>query len=141
MGTITSSAKQQAVDLAKQIAKDISNEPGEILKDTREQLTGIEPQVAPPAETPQISEEEKQSMQIQSQRQIQALENEIKDIQIQKERQEVMEERQEEAHQIEEQRAEVPMMQSSSKPGRRMGMMGKAKQQQTRIEKPLPPTG
>jgi len=142
MGTITNSAKQQAVDLAKQIAKDFSEEPGEIMKDTKEQITGIDnaSQDQTQAPTEQVSMEEKRKIDIQGQRQLQALESEIKDIQLQKAKEEEMKERielQEKAS--EEQKSVLPV--PSSKPGRKFGMPQKAKQQQTRIEKPLPPTG
>jgi hypothetical protein len=130
----------QAINLAKQIAKDISEEPEKIIEETKEQLTGIEPQETQQIETPQVSEENEKTMQIQGQRQLQALENEIKDIQIQKEREKMIQEKQAEQS-IEPKSDLAPMLQVSLKPSRRMGMANKAKQQQTRIEKPLPPTG
>jgi hypothetical protein len=145
MNNITNSAKQQAVNLAKQIAKDISNEPGEILKDTSEQLTGIEQKPSAPTqmEQEQTLEVDKQQMEAQGKRQLMALENEIKDIQVQKEREKVQLENQE----IQQKQYEAQVdnqntvIQPSSKQGRKFGMGHKVKQQQTRIEKPLPPTG
>lgn len=142
MGTITNSAKQQAVDLAKQIAKDFSQEPGEIIKESKEQLTGIEnvPQEQQHSSVEEMPLEEKRKIDIQGQRQLQALESEIKDIQIQKEKEEQMKEQIELQEKAAENRTSALPM-PSSKPGRKFGMPQKAKQQQTRIEKPLPPTG
>lgn len=136
------SAKQIAIQAAKQMAK----EPLEVVKQAGEQVKG---QTLPVGESPSqeainanITPEEKAKIQVQGQRQIQALETEIKEIRIAKEQKELVEKQQELAQT--EVKTETPVPVIASKRSRRFGGFGQkanAEKQQTRVEKPLPPSG
>lgn len=168
---------QSAADLAQKIARQIAQEPLEILKTAGEQMTGPEiakPQENSESENPQKSQNGQQKLldQMKSGRRMEALNQELKDMHKQElfaglqarisEGEEIpltdygnlsMEQKQVlkaqmEAVKSQKQQAqdsqdsyEVPSI--SSKPSRRFGAGQKheAEKQQTRVEKPVPPSG
>ena len=133
----------------KQVARQIAQEPLEILKQTGKQVVG---EVQKPMEvvpsTPEaprvllgVPFEEKKRIQTRDTRLIQALEEEIKDIRKQKEMEEAKRMREEEPQKVEEQK---PLPSVPTKPSRRLfafGAKAQAEKQKTRVEKPLPPSG
>ncbi len=171
---------QSAVDLAQKIARQVAEEPIEILKDAREQVTGqetskpLENQTPKNQVEPSLQETEQQKVKDKafSERRMQALQNEIEDIrkgdlfkdlqakisegieipledypELSMEQKQVLK-AQMEAVKFQKQQAEfqssvqeVPSV--SSKPSRRFGAGQKheAEKQQTRVEKPVPPSG
>ena len=163
-------------DFAKSIAKQVADEPGEILKDAGEQIIGERafPKTAenPPPATDSVSQENQKAQDDAfTVRRTQALQNEIEDIRKQDlfkdlqskisegfeipledyplsmEQKQVLK-AQAEAVKIQRRKAsyqsgmgEVPTV--HSKPSRRFGAGQKheAEKQQTRVEKPVPPSG
>jgi len=171
---------QTAADLAQKIARQVAEEPIEILKDAREQVIGQETSRSLENQTPknqvepssQETEQQKVKDKAFSERRMQALQNEIEDIrkgdlfkdlqakisegieipledypELSMEQKQVLK-AQMEAVKFQKQQAEyqspvneVPSV--SSKPSRRFGAGQKheAEKQQTRVEKPVPPSG
>jgi serine phosphatase RsbU (regulator of sigma subunit) len=151
MAGIVNDTKQTAQQIAQKIAKQVAQEPIEILKQAGEQVAGTQEQGegqtqdVPPQEgqtpVPASEVQLKQKLQVQGQRQLQALETEIKEIRQKKEQKEIAEEQEEAVQkQQEEQTGEAPP-QVSSKPSRRFGQKQAAQKEATRVEKPLPPSG
>lgn len=148
---IVNDTKQTAQQIAQKVAKQIAQEPIEILKQAGEQISGTqeqgETQNIPSQETqtpvPQSEIQLKQKLQVQGQRQLQALETEIKEIEQKKEQKEVMEEQEEVIQKQQEGEAPQPLQEVSSKPSRRFtgGQKQAAQKEATRVEKPLPPSG
>jgi len=164
------SAKQAAIQAAKKIAQ----EPLEILKKASEQVGGTLPQ-APSEETPsaevlktQVSPEEKAKIEVQGQRQVQALEVEIADIEREKmltdlqgkiaageevsltnipeltrEQIEVLKAQQLAVSARKEAEAKAkPLEEPKTKHSRRLRIFGpkaQAEREKTHVEKPLPP--
>lgn len=171
---------QSAADLAQKIARQVAEEPIEILKDAREQVIGQETSKSLEKQTPknrveqspQETEQQKVKDKAFSERRMQALQNEIEDIrkgdlfkdlqakisegieipledypELSIEQKQVLK-AQMEAVKFQKLQAEyqssvqeVPSV--SSKPSRRFGAGQKheAEKQQTRVEKPVPPSG
>src|SRR3989304_6481598 len=89
---VFSTVKKQTSDIAKRAARQILQEPVEILKKAPGQISGLEKNIpqrkAPPSETaPAASPQVEEKLKAQGQRQIQALEAELKAIREQKARQ------------------------------------------------------
>lgn len=163
--------KQDPKSIAQQIARQIAQEPLEMLKTAGEQVGVVESQTdqaVQPSKPKEPDEQQKQKMMIQGQRQLEALNREVKDIEKQrliKDIQEkinngeelnlanypdlTMEERevlmaQMQAVKFRTQMAGPanPLIQPSAKPDRKFAGEGLgAKRQQTHVEKPLPPSG
>jgi|GEM_PF-1815167 len=155
---------KQTKKIAKQFAKQVAQEPIEIAKDALKQVTGFQPekqQVAPQSQIREVQTEtsslpgeiEQQKKNAQSQRLIQALENEVKEIiarkEAEKRRKEIIEEQQE-AIDVEEKQKSPLIEPSSKKPRNIFGIFNRkpksqdnlqAKRQQTRIERVMPPSG
>lgn len=138
--------------LAKQIARQMAQEPLEVLKQAGKQVGGVEsvekPQGSGQDSTlpSEIDQAEKAKIETQSRRQLQALENELKDIRERKKQAELVKAQQEvqiaEARKEQEKQKGTPK--ASSKRSRRFlgfGRKTQAEKQQTRVEKPLPPSG
>ena len=177
-------AGQSARDLAQKIAKQMAEEPLEVLKKAESQVTGIETQ-KPQGDLPQNQNSETQAKIIQHQNELQdkaksgrrmeALNQELNDIhkqdlfkdlqdkvaqgievpladypEISMEQKQVLK-AQMEAVKYQKQQAAYKESQtkvrfSSSKPSRRFGsrqrgQKAEAERQQTRVEKPVPPSG
>jgi hypothetical protein len=153
MAGVVNDTKQTAKQIAQKIAKQIAQEPIEILKQAGEQVTGTQEvgetqtQNVPSQEgqppVPASEVQLKQKLQVQGQRQLQALETEIKEITQKKEQKEAMEEQEEAIQKQQEQQVEKAPPQVSSKPSRRFtgGQKQAAQKEATRVEKPLPPSG
>ncbi len=159
-------------DLARTIAKQIAEEPFEILKETGEQISGQTEAVKPQEDIPGPQDQEVRKDEAKSQRIYGALQKEIEDIrkqglledlqkkisggenipledypglsidekQVLKAQMEAFKIRKQEA-QYSEGVGDVPAI--HSKPSRRFGAGQKheAEKQQTRVEKPIPPSG
>ena len=145
---VISNVKKQTSDLAKRAARQILQEPLEILKSTPSQISGTErrlPNVSTRAqENVQITQQEKAKLQVQGQRQLEALETELKEIQRQKEYNERVVEQQEEMQKAQSAAIEKPLSEPAPKHSRRLFSFGKkaqAEKQKTRVERPLPPSG
>lgn len=175
---IGSNTANSAKTLAQQIAKQMAQEPIEILKDVKEQTTGEEvkpqqgqeSQPASSEQSQQVKSQEEQIDRQKSSRMIEALNRELTDIHKQKvfsdlqsriaqgeeipledyheltmEQKQVL---QAQMEAVKKQRSmqtqefnEVPVV--HSKPSRRFGAGQKqaAQKEQTRVEKPVPPSG
>ena len=143
---IKSDTAKSAKSLAGQAAKQIAQEPLEILKQAGKQLAGEgqKPmEVAPPTVETRVflgvPPEEKKRIQTRDTRLLQALEEEIKDIRKQKEMEE-----QKRIEQLAPQVAPKPLVEPSTKRSRKLfsfGPKAQAERQKTRVERPLPPSG
>lgn len=177
-GGIGNNTTKTAQDVARNIAKQIAQEPLEILKDAGEQVIGVEPtnpqtKQNTSQEAPKDTDTKQQEVKDRAftQRRMQALQNEVNDIrkqdvlkdlqakisagetvpleeypELSMEQKQVlkaqMEAYQNQALKMKNQNySEVPTI--SSKPSRRFGAGQKheAEKQQTRVEKPVPPSG
>jgi hypothetical protein len=157
--------------IAQQIAKQIAQEPFEMLKSAGEQVGVVESQPEQPPENQkpkEPDEQQKQKMMLQGQRQLEALNREVKDIEKQRLIKDVqekinngeelnlanypeltMEEREVLMAQMQAVKARAqmagqgdPLIQPAAKPNRKFAGEGLgAKRQQTHVEKPLPPSG
>jgi hypothetical protein len=148
MPGITSDTTKSAKQLAQQMAKQMAREPLEILKQGAEQIKGQESSEnrEPSLEVKRtnVSPEEKAKIQARGQRQIQALETELREIRNTKKQKEQVRQQQELMQQEAEAKEEKPLPVVSSKHSRRFAGFGRkaqAEKQQTRVEKPLPPSG
>lgn len=177
---IISDATKSSRQLAQDIARKMAQEPLEILKDAREQTTGIETSRQPDSQTAsqpdnqqkQIEEQQKIQDKLRSSRRLEAYQRELEDIRKQDlfrdlqqriaEGEEIpledyseltMEQKQVlmaqmEAVKFQKKQAEFMSQEKaplfgSSKKSRKMGSSQKqeAEKQQTRVEKPVPPSG
>lgn len=148
MPGIVSDTTKSAKQIAQQIAKQMAQEPIEILKKGAEQIRGQETSESPPpspeVERTNVSPEEKAKIQARGQRQIQALETEIREIQNAKKQKEQARQQQELMQQEAKAKEEKPLPVIASKHSRRFagfGQKAQVEKQQTRVEKPLPPSG
>ena len=125
----------------KQVARQIAQEPLEILRQAGNQVAPLPTPEAPRVSPGVLPLEEKKRIQARDTRLIQALEEEIKDIRKQKEMEEAKRIQEEEPQKPEEQK---PLPSVPTKPSRRLfafGAKAQAEKQKTRVEKPLPPSG
>lgn len=146
--SIGNKTAKSAKKIAQQAAKQMLNEPFEVLKTSGEQVAGVkknEPfQVKRQKEqSPQTIEEEKNVDNAKSKRLIQALENELEDVRKQKEQEEKSKEaveaqEKEEEFEIESQNS--PLVEPSTKP-RKGGLKGFVEKVKKRTETRLPPSG
>ena len=135
---------QPAKNLAQTIAKQIAQEPWEILKQAEGQIMQVEQvqqqEVAAQQEVNDNSERDR----IRSQRLMQALQSELDEIKKKKEQEKVLKAQQEQAIKEEEKKVTPPLVEPAVKKGRRLFSFGKKTQmqrQQTQTERPLPPSG
>jgi hypothetical protein len=138
---VISTVKKQTGDIAKKAARQILEEPIEILKKAPAQISELEktiPSKIPPSEAaPAVSPQYEAKIKAQGQRQIQALEAELKAISEQKARQQEVPPPQPPV-------PEKPLVEPAPRPSRRFLPFGKkaqAERQKTRVERPLPPSG
>ncbi len=124
---------------AKKVAKQIAQEPFEILKQAGEQIVGAEtPQSAEshanqPTGTPEVTIDQKAKIETQGKRRLQALEEELRDIRVLKEQKKVEEPQKEEPPK--------PLVEPATKRSRRLSGWGaKLKQLKTQTETRLPPS-
>jgi hypothetical protein len=174
MGTINDT-KKTAQKIAQQAARQMAQEPIEILKQAGQQISGTEFQPEdsskPPSEEPKKEEDSqlKQKIEVQGQRQIEALQKEIQDIEDQKlfsdllkkisegetipledypqltmEQKEVLKAQMEAVQaRKEETEKEKPVAEPDTKKSRKLFGFGssQAEKQKTHVEKVLPPSG
>lgn len=153
---------KQGKNLAKQIAKQVAQEPFEIGKSVLKQVSGLETPINNqqtenvhdenqniPLENKQLLE---QKQKAQGQRQLQALENEMKEIvekkKIEKQKQELV---QNQEDILKEEEESSPLLIPSSKKPRnifaafgkkqKQGGLFQAERQKRRVERIMPPTG
>lgn len=128
-----------------QVARQIAQEPIEILKQGGKQIEGAEtlrtqaPQEAPNQSSEQTNKQPEQKIKEKDTRLIEALEKEIEDIRAQKKMQE-----QKAKGELPPPEAPEPLVEPSTKRSRRLFSFGRktqAERQKTRVEKPLPPSG
>ncbi len=143
---------QPAKNLAQTIAKQIAQEPWEILKQGGRQITGTEQMQKPEMEQEDVggsSQEENKKLieerdKIRSQRLMQALQAELDEIKKKKKQEKILKAQQEQAIKEEEKKVTPSLVEPASKKGRRLFDFGKKTQmqrQQTQTERPLPPSG
>lgn len=172
--TLAQDTTKSAKNLAKAIAKQMAREPLEILKNSREQVTG---EKLTPLDTSQPQEDAQKEVndanmlndRLKSTRMVEALNREITDIQKQDlfsdlqrritegeeipledfqelsfEQRDVlkaqMEAMQIQKAKVKSQNIGTPLF-GSSKPTRKIGQKQAAQKEQTRVEKPVPPSG
>lgn len=143
---IKSDTTKSVKGLTKQVARQVAQEPFEILKQAGKQVVGGEtlkyqaPQEVPQTQGPGVAIPElKEKIKEKDTRLIEALEKEIEDIKAQKKLEE--QKRLEEAQAPE---AKKPLVEPSTKRSRKLFSFGaktQAERQKTRVEKPLPPSG
>jgi hypothetical protein len=150
---INDSAKS-AKNLAQTIAKQIAQEPWEILKQGGRQVAGTEETQGQEFsgqqnETGSDSFEENQKLvsdrdKVRSQRLMQAYQSELDEIKKKKEQEKALKLQQEQLAKEEEKRVEQPLIEPASRKGRQIFNFGKKTQmqrQQTQTENPIPPSG
>jgi len=133
--------------VVKQVAKQIVQEPLEILKQAGKQVAEGEtlkypiPQEVPQTQSPGggVTPELREKIKEKDTRLIEALEKEIEDIKAQKKMEE-----QKRVEKASPQEAPKALLEPSTKRSRKLfsfGSKAQAERQKTRVEKPLPPTG
>lgn len=145
MPSIGKSATKSAKKIAQSAAKQILDEPFEILKKSGEQTVGVkrEPQERRTEEKTVDMEEKREADNAKSRRLIQALENELKDVEKQKQEEEQNKKITEEQKKQEETGLEtnnLPLVEPSSKQ-KRGGIRGFINRVKKRTETRLPPSG
>jgi hypothetical protein len=145
---------KSAKNLAQTIAKQIAQEPWEILKQGGQQITGTE-QTQRQESSGQQNEagggffEENQKLasdrdRVRSQRLMQAYQAEIDEIKKKKEQEKTLKIQQEQMVQEQQKNVAPPLVEPASRKGRQLFNFGKKTQmqrQQTQTERPLPPSG
>lgn len=134
--------KQQIKNIAKQAAKQIVQEPLEILKKAGEQVVGA-PSVENKPQQSQIEKpvtpQEVQKKHAKARSLYTALENELKEIRAREAQKKQLEQQPQPAKP-----QEKPLVEPPTKRSRRLfgfGQKAQAEKQKTRVEKPLPPSG
>ena len=165
--------KKTTQQIAQQIAKQMAQEPLEILKQAGKQVTGTEslpPKENQPPKKEEVTPQLKEKIEIQGERQIQALQKELQDMKGQeifadlqrriaegeevsltdisgltREQIEVLQAQQvAERARKEEAAKQKPLKEPVSKPSRNFvprGQKAQAEKQKTHVERPLPPSG
>lgn len=143
---LKSDTAKSTKNLAKQAAKQIAQEPFEILKQAGKQVVGGEtlkyptPQEVPQTQSPGgVTPELREKIKEKDTRLIEALEKEIEDIKVQKKMEE-----QKGVEKAPPQEAPKPLVEPLTRRSRKLfsfGPKAQAERQKTRVEKPLPPTG
>lgn len=132
---------QPAKNLAQTIAKQIAQEPWEILKQAEGQITGVEQVQQQEIPVQQEISDNSERDKVRSQRLMQALQTELDEIKKKKEQEEALKAQQEQLAKEEEKKVIEPLIEPASKKGRRLFDFGKKTQmqrQQTQTERPLP---
>jgi len=148
-----SDTTRSAKNLAQAAVKRMAQEPWEILRQAGRQATGTE-EIQRPGEnqenyqTDNSFEENKKLVEdrdrIRSQRLMQALQSELDEIKKKKEQEKLVKQQQEQMAKEEQQKVEQPLIEPSSRKGRRLFNFGKKTQmqrQQRQTENPIPPSG
>lgn len=153
MPLVKQDTSKKAKSLAQQVARNMAQEPLEILKQAGQQVSGVEsarqPQVEAEIQKQGFDDEisrHRAKIEMQSRRQLLALENELRDIKDQKKQERLLAAQREaqaaEAERLKEKQKPLPKI--ATKPSRRLfgfGPKAQAEKQKTRVEKPLPPSG
>ena len=135
---------QPVKNLAQVVAKQIAQEPWEILKQAEGQITGVGQEQKQEAPVQQEVSDNSERDKVRSQRLMQALQVELDEIKKKKEQEKVLKAQQEQMAKEEEKKVEQPLIEPSVRKGRRLFDFGKKTQmqrQQTQTERPLPPSG
>ena len=150
---IKSKVGKSTQDLAKKAAKQIAQEPFEVLKQAGRQVantkeTEMSQQIGEPtaSEGQQISEEKEASINQKDKNLITAYEKELQDLtknRQQEEREVVGEQRNPKPKQAREQKPQTPLVEPSTKPKRGLfsGIKGKVEKMKRKVEVPPGPTG
>ncbi len=151
---LVNDTKQSSKNIAQAVAKQIAQEPIEILKQAGSQLFGNEQtqdvrmqnggSINNNDSFNQNQEVARQRDKIRSQRLMDALKSELDDIKKKKEQEKQIKIRQEEMAREEQQTKVAPLVEPPARKGRRLFNFGKKTQmqrQQTQTENPLPPSG
>ncbi len=153
MTNLASDTAKTTKNLARQAAKQIAREPFEILKTASRQVSGMEAGEPAVQEEPQTSDVQKpkpeevalgQKIKEKDIRLIQALETEIKEIREKKAREEEQEKQIQEGEEAQKEEQPKALVEPAAKKGRKLfgfGQKGQAEKLQTRVEKPIPPSG
>ena len=135
---------QPAKNLAQTIAKQIAQEPWEILKQAEGQITGAgevqQQEVSIQQEVSDNSERDK----VRSQRLMQAFQTELDEIKKKKQQEKALKLQQEQIAKEQQKNVVPALIEPASRKGRRLFNFGKKTQmqrQQTQTERPLPPSG
>ncbi len=135
---------QPVKNLAQTIAKQIAQEPWEILKQAEGQITGVgevqQQEVSIQQEVSDNSERDK----VRSQRLMQALQTELDEIKKKKQQEKALKLQQEQIAKEQQKNVVPALIDQASRNGRRLFNFGKKTQmqrQQTQTERPLPPSG
>jgi hypothetical protein len=122
--------------LAKQTAKQMAQEPLEVLKTAKKQISHEAPVPVSPEKIDKKGSYDEEKIKTQSKRLLEALEAEIEDIRKQKEQEEEEELRQEE-------KKEKSLVEVAAKPSRKFmgGMKGKLSKLKRKAEIRMPPSG
>lgn len=150
-GSIKSQVANQTKTLAQQIAKQVAQEPLEVIKTGAAQVAGMEkPSSQPPprqfAQSQSVPTQAdieilKQQDQARSKQLHENLEREIKEIREKKKQEEILKAH---AQAVPAQQNVQSLQPVASKPSRKLfsfGQKADAERKKTRIERPLPPTG
>ena len=151
---IKSQVAKQTKTLAQQVAKQVAQEPLEVIKTGTQQITGMEkasskpvqsqvPQTQP-APTPVDIEVLKQEDQARSRQLHENLEREIKEIRQKQEQKKIMQAQAQAQAAVTTEQQIKPLEQPAPKRSRKLFSFGRkadAERKKTRIERPLPPTG
>jgi hypothetical protein len=136
---IASDTKKSGKSLAQKIARQVAQEPFEILKEAGREVTGTqEPTRAEDTHSQEEIKLREAKDKAQSKRQIDALAKELKDIQT------ISEQKAQEKAAPEPEKAVKPVVEPTTKRSRRflgIGPKTQAERQKTRVEKILPPSG
>jgi len=152
---IKSQVAKQTKTLAQQIAKQVAQEPLEVIKAGTQQVTGAEKAVTQPpvqGQAPQAQsipapldiEALKQKDQVRSRQLYDNLEREIKEIREKKEQEKAMRAQVQAQAAVPPEQKIKPLVQLASRPSRKLfsfGPKADAERKKTRVERPLPPTG
>ena len=135
---------QPAKNLAQTIAKQIAQEPWEILKQAEGQITGVEQAQQQEEPIQQEVSDNSERDKIRSQRLMQALQVELDEIKKKKEQEKALKIQQEQIAEDQQKNAVSALVEPAFRKGRRLFNFGKKTQmqrQQTQTERPLPPSG
>ncbi len=135
---------QPAKNLAQTIAKQIAQEPWEILKQAEGQITGVEGVQQQEAPIQQEINDSSERDKVRSQRLMQALQTELDEIKKKKQQEKALKVHQEETAQEQQKNTRPQLVEPASRKGRQLFNFGKKTQmqrQQTQTERPIPPSG
>ena len=152
---IKSQVAKQTKTLAQQIAKQVAQEPLEVLKAGTPQVAGMEKGAAQPPRQGQVAQAQpatapvdiealKQQDQARSRQLHENLEREIKEIREKEQQKRILQAQVQAQAEVSPEEKIKPLAQPGSRPSRKLfsfGPKADAERKKTRVERPLPPTG